>query len=111
MRGEKENSIFAYVAKILRVTRIWLIWLDEFLEQINREEKSHTDRTNWHILEQVNDEEKKIKLSVSSPLIKILLSVDKKSVTGTKKICNTFLGQLKQNYGIHWKKSATTSPA
>ena len=32
---------------------------------MNREEKSHADWTNRHILEQVNPEEKKTKLSLS----------------------------------------------
>ena len=35
---------------------------------MNHEEKSHADWTNLHILEQMNREEKKRKLSVSSLL-------------------------------------------
>ena len=41
------------------------------IEQVNREEKSHTDSMNRFILEQANCEEKKIRLSVSSLQIKI----------------------------------------
>ena len=50
--------------------RIRLIWFDIFQEYTNREEKNHGDWMNRHILEQVNREEKKTKLSVSSRLIK-----------------------------------------
>ena len=42
------------------------------MEQVNREEKSHADWTNRHILEQMNREEKKAKMSVSSLLIQSL---------------------------------------
>ena len=42
-----------------------------FGERGNREERSHTDRTNRHILEQMNREEKTL---VSSLLIKSLYS-------------------------------------
>ena len=43
---------------------------------MNREEKSHADWTNRHILEQVNPEEKKTKLSLSSLLIESIYSND-----------------------------------
>ena len=49
--------------------RIWLIWWDIFVERVNRE-KSYADYANRHILEQMSNEEKNTKLSVSSPLIK-----------------------------------------
>ena len=63
---------FALVRRFFAVARIRLIWFDIFLEQVNREEKSHIDWTNRHILEQVNGEEKKTKLLVSCLLIKSL---------------------------------------
>ena len=41
----------------------------DFGERENGKEKCHADRMNWHILQQMNSEEK-TKLSVSSLLIK-----------------------------------------
>ena len=53
------------------VKRIRLIWLDIFVERLNREEKSNADWTNRQILEQIEREEtKKTKLLVSSLPIK-----------------------------------------
>ena len=57
--------------KFFPIIRIRLIWLDAFVERVNREEKSHADWTNRHILKQ-NREEKNTKLSISSLLIKSL---------------------------------------
>ena len=39
------------------------------MERVNREEKSHADWMNWHILEQINREEKQTIQSVFSILI------------------------------------------
>ena len=68
-RREKEKCIEEKSLLLLRiffaVTRIRQNWLDVFVEQVNREEKSHADWTNWHILEQMNHNEKN-KLLVSS---------------------------------------------
>ena len=61
MRGEKEKSIeekeVVLVAKVFAITRVWLIWFDTFLEQVNGNEKMHVDWTNRYILEQVFREE------------------------------------------------------
>ena len=51
------------------VERIRLIWLDIFVERVNREEVSHSDRTNRHNIEQMNCK-KRTELLVSSLLIK-----------------------------------------
>ena len=51
--------------------RIQLIGLGMIIEQVNRKEKSHAALMNRRILEQVNCEEKKTKLSVSRLQIKI----------------------------------------
>ena len=47
-RALKKKSL---LRRFFAVTRIRLILLDIFAERVNREEKSHADWTNWHILD------------------------------------------------------------
>ena len=82
MHGEKEKSNEekrrALVAKFFcgHAYLTDLIGHRPIRKRVNREEKSFNDWTNWHILEQINREEKKDK-TVSSLLIKILWSDEK----------------------------------
>ena len=45
-----------------------------FVEQVNREEKSHADWTNQHVVEQINREEKKNKSISFQSTISLLLN-------------------------------------
>ena len=78
-RGKKRRALkmFAFVQRFFAETRIRLIRLNIFVERVNRVEKSHVDWANWHILEQMNREEKKDK-TVS------FQSTNKGSMTGAK---------------------------
>ena len=62
--------MFALVAKVFCCQGYFTDWLDILVERVNREEKSHADWTNRHILEQINREEKESTLSASRLLIK-----------------------------------------
>ena len=55
-----EEKSLLLLRRFFTVTRIPLIGLDIFLVQVNHEEKSHADRTNRHISEQVNREDKTV---------------------------------------------------
>ena len=98
-RGKKEKSNeekkFVFFAKFFAVTRIWLIWLDIFVERVNSQKKSHADWTNRHMLEQMNHEKKRQTVTLqfttmvpfchtvnSAPPVSTMKTTDWKNITG-----------------------------
>ena len=71
-----EEKSLLLLQGLFLVWRIRLIWLDIIVEQVNRKEKSYASWTNRHILEQMNREEQKTKLSVSCLVTKSLWLVN-----------------------------------